>query len=106
MEYREKPLMGDDEFAELDAQEYLPVEDCSGGEEHFVCIATAANDEQNGNRGDMMICQKKYQCKACYWFNTGINMLVMVKYTGKTNRVFNQLVDDLDKDLKLFNMTA
>ena len=56
MEYREKPLMSDEEFELLDQQEYLPVEDCAGGEEHFVCIATNKNDELNGKKYDMMIC--------------------------------------------------
>ena len=33
-------------------------------------------------------------------------MLVMVKHTGQTNRAFNQLVDDLDNNLKIFTLTA
>ena len=79
MEYKGRPSLDDSTFANMDAQEYMSIDQCCGGEEYFVCIVTPKNDAQNAGHADTLITQKSEQCKRCYWFNTAVYMLVQVK---------------------------
>ena len=55
MEYKGSPDLTDDAFDHLDAQQYMPIDKCCGGEEYFVCVVSSKNDALNEDHSDMII---------------------------------------------------
>ena len=102
MEYKESPDLDDAAFDQMDAQQYMSVDNCCGGEEYFVCVVTSKNDALNEDHSDMVIKTKSEQCKACYWFNTAVHILVQAKQLKNTNHQINELLNNLPDNLDLF----
>ena len=54
----------------------------------------------------MLISVKSEQCRACYWFNTAVYILVQIKQVGKTNGKINELLNALDDKSEIFLLSA
>ena len=105
LEYAANYDLDEDEFEELAKQAYMKEEECCGNYEMLVCLSGSKNDEKNAELKDDRLAQKSQQCRACYWYNTAMN-IVTDGPSFDDSEELQQLMSELDDNLDLFKHPA